>query len=126
MAGGIDIATLLRGVFDGFGYTLPAGGLVIKASCAMIAVAATVLAGVLPVLRTPRVSTRPKPGRVSRTCSVPGFLMTGAGAGAVMAGTAGSGQGLAVAGAAGTLAGFVIRPARRALRLNVLAAIATA
>ena len=58
-AGGIGIAALLKGVFDGFGFALPAGGLVLRASSAVLAVAvgvaATVLAGVLPALRASRV-----------------------------------------------------------------------
>ena len=58
-AGGIGIAALLKGVFDGFGFALPAGGLVLRASSAIVAVtagiAATVLAGVLPVLRSSRL-----------------------------------------------------------------------
>ena len=51
-AGGIGIAALLKGVFDGFGFALPAGGLVLRASSSVLAVAvgvaATVLAGALP------------------------------------------------------------------------------
>ena len=58
-AGGIGIAALLKGVFDGFGFALPAGGLVLRASSSVLAVAvgvaATVLAGVLPALRASRV-----------------------------------------------------------------------
>jgi len=59
-AGGIGIAALLKGVFDGFGFALPAGGLVLRASSSVLAVAvgvaATVLAGVLPAVRASRVA----------------------------------------------------------------------
>jgi putative ABC transport system permease protein len=118
-AGGIGIAALLKGVFDGFGFALPAGGLVLRASSSVLAVgvgvAATVLAGVLPALRASRVpplaalrELAAEPVRISRARSVPGFLLTAGGVGAVIAGTAGGGQGAAVAGAVGTLAGFVV------------------
>src|SRR5438874_8145964 len=36
-AGGIGIAALLKGVFDGFGFALPAGGLVLRASSPVLA-----------------------------------------------------------------------------------------
>jgi len=118
-AGGIGIAALLKGVFDSFGFALPAGGLVLRASSAVLAVAvgvaATVLAGVLPALRASRVpplaalrELAAEPARISRVRSVLGFLLTGGGVAAVIAGTAGGGQGPAIAGAVGTLAGFVV------------------
>jgi DNA-binding XRE family transcriptional regulator len=47
-----------------------------------------------PSGKASELGARPKPGRVSRTRSVPDLLLMGAGAGAMMAGTAGSGQGL--------------------------------
>ena len=118
-AGGIGIAALLKGVFDGFGFALPAGGLVLRASSSVLAVtvgvAATVLAGVLPALRASRVpplaalrELAAEPARISRVRSVVGFLLIAGGVGAVIAGTAGGGQGPAIAGAVGTLAGFVV------------------
>src|SRR5690349_9819202 len=118
-AGGIGIAALLKGVFDSFGFALPAGGLVLRASSSVLAVtvgvAATVLAGVLPALRASRVpplaalrELAAEPARISRVRSVLGFLLTGGGVTAVIAGTAGGGQGPAIAGAVGTLAGFVV------------------
>jgi putative ABC transport system permease protein len=58
-AGGIGIAALLKGVFDGFGFALPAGGLVFRTSSALLAVGvgvlATVLAGLVPAVRASRV-----------------------------------------------------------------------
>jgi putative ABC transport system permease protein len=59
LAGGIGIAAGLKGVFDSFGFALPAGGLVVKPASALIAVitgvAVTVLAGAVPALRAARV-----------------------------------------------------------------------
>ena len=118
-AGGIGIAALLKGVFNGFGFALPAGGLVLRASSSVLAVAvgvaATVLAGVLPALRSSRVpplaalrELAAEPARISRVRSVLGFLLIAGGVGAVIAGTAGGGQGPAIAGAVGILAGFVV------------------
>ena len=118
-AGGIGIAALLKGVFNGFGFALPAGGLVLRASSSVLAVAvgvaATVLAGVLPALRSSRVpplaalrELAAEPARISRVRSALGFLLVAGGAGAVIAATAGGGQGPAIAGAVGILAGFVV------------------
>ena len=118
-AGGIGIAALLKGVFDSFGFALPAGGLVLRASSSVLAVAvgiaATVLAGVLPAVRASRVpplaalrELAAEPARISHLRSVLGFLLVAGGVGAVIAGTAGGGQGPAIAGAVGTLAGFVV------------------
>jgi putative ABC transport system permease protein len=131
-AGGIGIAALLKGVFDGFGFALPAGGLVLKASSSVLAVTTgvvvTVLAGVLPVARASRVPPlaalrehAAEPVRVSRVRSVLGFLLIAGGAGLVVAGTAGRGQAAGLAGAVGLLAGTVVlgpvavRPAARIL-----------
>ncbi len=59
-ATGIGIAAGLKGVFDGFGFALPAGGLVFTAGSALIAVlagvAATLVAGVVPSIRSSRVA----------------------------------------------------------------------
>jgi putative ABC transport system permease protein len=118
-AGGIGIAALLKGVFDGFGFALPAGGLVLRASSSVLAVAvgvaATVLAGVLPAIRASRVAPlaalrelAAEPARVSRVRSALGFLLTAGGVGAVIAGAAAGSQGPTIAGAVGTLAGFVV------------------
>ncbi len=118
-AGGIGIAALLKAVFDGFGFALPAGGLVIKASSAIVAVTAgvvaTVLAGLVPALRASRQPAlaalrehAAEPGRVSRTRSVIGFVLTAGGAAAVIAGAVGGAEGVTVAGAVGTLAGFIV------------------
>jgi len=137
-AGGIGIAALLKGVFDGFGFALPAGGLVLRTSSSVLAVtagvAATVLAGVLPAVRASRVAPlaalrelAAEPARVSRIRSALGLLLIAGGVGAVIAGATGGGQGAALAGAVATLAGFVvlgpvaIRPAAAVLGAPIAA-----
>jgi putative ABC transport system permease protein len=118
-AGGVGIAALLKGVFDGFGFALPAGGLVLKASSSLIAVltgvAAAVLAGFLPALRssrTPPVAAlrdlAAEPPQVSRPRVAAGALILAAGVAAVIAGATGAGQGAAITGAVATVAGFVV------------------
>jgi putative ABC transport system permease protein len=117
-AGGVGIAALLKGVFDGFGFALPAGGLVVKASSSLLAllvgVTAAVLAGALPVVRSSRTApvaalreVAAEPPRVSRTRAAAGTLICAAGIAAVIAGATTVSQGVAMAGAAATLAGFV-------------------
>ncbi len=118
-AGGIGIAALLKGVFDSFGFALPAGGLVFKTSSSVLAmlagVVATVLAGTLPALRASRVpplaalrDLAAEPSRVSRLRSVLSALLAAAGAGTVIAATAVGGQGAAIAGAVALVAGVVM------------------
>ena len=131
-AGGIGIAALLKGVFDAFGFALPAGGLVLKASSSLLAVlvgvAAAVLAGVLPAVRgsrTPPLAAlrdlAAEPTRVSRSRIAAGALILAAGITAVIAGTANSSQSAAIAGSVATMIGFVLlgpaaaRPAVAAL-----------
>jgi putative ABC transport system permease protein len=118
-AGGIGIAALLKGIFDGFGFALPAGGLVLKASSSLIAVlvgvAAAVLAGFLPAVRSSRTpplaalrDLTAEPQRVSRPRVAAGALILAAGVAAVIAGTTGAGRGAAITGAVATVAGFVV------------------
>ena len=118
-AGGIGIAALLKGVFDGFGFALPAGGLVLRTSSSVLAVtagvAATVLAGMLPVAPGLPGDAAGRPARARRRtgAGVPGSFGTRAGADRRRGGCGhrrdhrrGPGGGLA--GAVGTLAGFVV------------------
>jgi putative ABC transport system permease protein len=118
-AGGIGIAALLKGVFDGFGFALPAGGLVLKASSSLLAVlvgiGAAVLAGVLPAVRSARTpplaalrDLAAEPTRVSRLRVALGGLVLAAGIATVIAGTAGTSQGSAITGAVATMIGFVV------------------
>ena len=91
-AGGIGIAALLKGVFDGFGFALPAGGLVFRPASAVIAIVsglvATVLAGVLPALRASRIAplaalrdTAAEAPTISRRRIAAGAALTAAGVG---------------------------------------------
>lgn len=60
LAGGVALAALLKGVFDAFGFALPAGGLVFTSSAALISLGTglitTVLAGLLPTIRAAKVA----------------------------------------------------------------------
>lgn len=60
LAGGIAIASLLKALFDAFGFALPAGGLAVSLSSALIAVlvgiAVTLLAGLAPAWAASRVA----------------------------------------------------------------------
>ncbi|HEX8004861.1 MAG TPA: FtsX-like permease family protein [Trebonia sp.] len=118
-AGGIGIAALLKGVFDGFGFALPAGGLVLKASSSVLAVlvglAAAILAGALPAVRSSRTpplaalrEVAAEPPFVSRRRVAAGALILAAGIATVIVGAVGASQGTAMAGAAATLAGFIM------------------
>jgi putative ABC transport system permease protein len=118
-AGGVGIAALLKAVFDGFGFALPAGGLVFKASSALLAagvgIAAAVVAGMLPAVRSSRTpplaalrDLAAEPSRLSRPRAATGALMLAAGIAAVVAGATTASQSAAIAGAVATLAGFVL------------------
>jgi putative ABC transport system permease protein len=131
-AGGVGIAALLKGVFDGFGFALPAGGLVLTASSSLLAVlagvAAAILAGALPAVRSSRTppvaalrEVAAEPSRVSRPRTAAGVVILAAGLAAVITGAASANQGATIAGAAAAAAGFVMlgpaaaRPAVTAL-----------
>jgi putative ABC transport system permease protein len=107
LAGGIGVAGGLKGVFDGFGFALPAGGLVVKASTALIAVAAglsaTVIAGVLPAVRASRVPPLAALRDVAAEAAAPSRLRMGVGAVLLAGGVAGT-TSAAVAGKAGLVA----------------------
>lgn len=118
-AGGIGIAALLKGVFDSFGFALPAGGLVFKASSSVIALAAgvvaTIVAGVAPAVRSSRIAPlaalrelAAESPRVSRRRLATGVALTMAGMAAVIAATLAGTQALAIAGAIALMVGVVI------------------
>jgi putative ABC transport system permease protein len=119
LAGGLGIAAGLKGVFDSFGFALPAGGLVFKASSALIAViaglSATVIAGALPVLRASRVPPLAalrefavEAAAASRVRITAGaVLIAGGFIGTASAAVAGN-VGLAGVGAVVTVAGVVV------------------
>jgi putative ABC transport system permease protein len=60
LVGGLGIAGLLKGLFDSFGFALPAGGLVLKTSAVVISlvvgVIVTLVAGVAPAIKASRVA----------------------------------------------------------------------
>ncbi len=117
---GIGIAAGLKGVFDGFGFALPAGGLVFTASSALIAIlaglVATVVAGVAPSVRSSRVPPvaalrdhAVEHRAVSRRRVVIGGTLTAGGVIALVAAALRSGPvGLAGIGAALALVGMVV------------------
>jgi putative ABC transport system permease protein len=118
-AGGLGIAAALKGVFDGFGFALPAGGMVLKASSSLLAVligvASAVLAGALPAVRSSRIpplaalrDLATEPTRISRWRLGAGVLVVAAGIAGVVVGTSGSSQGMAITGALATSIGFVV------------------
>ena len=107
LAAGIGVAGGLKGVFDSFGFALPAGGLVVKASTLLIAVAAglsaTVIAGVLPAVRASRVPPLAALRDVAAEAAAPSGLRMGVGAALLVGGVAGTAS-AAVAGRAGLVA----------------------
>ena len=122
LAGGVALAGLLKGLFDTFGFALPAGGLVLSGSSAaasvVVGVVATVAAGAVPAVRASRVAplaalreaTVDQSG-LSRGRAVAGLVVTAAGVVAVVGALAGgeaASMGLAGAGAAATMVGVVV------------------
>jgi putative ABC transport system permease protein len=117
---GIGIAAGLKGVFDGFGFSLPAGGLVFTAGSALTAVlagvAATVVAGVAPSVRSSRVppvaalrDQAVEHSAVSRRRSIAGGILTAGGVAALILAAVRSGpMGLAGIGAVLALVGMVV------------------
>src|SRR5205823_6192609 len=118
-AAGVGLAGLLKGMFDAFGFALPAGGLVIKPSSTAIALlaglVATAVAGVVPSIRASRVAPLAalrdlavEAPIVAHGRAVIGIGITAAGVVAAVAAVSGAGTGLAALGAAATVAGAVI------------------
>ena len=117
---GIGIAAGLKGVFDGFGFALPAGGLVFTVSSALIAIlagiVATVVAGVAPSLRSSRVppvaalrDQAVEHRATSKRRSVIGAVLTAGGVAALVLAAVRSGPvGLAGIGAVLALVGMVV------------------
>jgi putative ABC transport system permease protein len=142
LVAGIGVAGLLKGLFNGFGFTLPAGGLDVRISSLVIAVLVgvivTLLAGIAPALRASRAAPLAAvrdvdtgAGTVSRTRKVAGAIVTIAGIGAAVGGaTLGHGSGNMVPAALGAMlviAGTVLlgpvtaKPVARALGRPVAA-----
>jgi putative ABC transport system permease protein len=120
--GGLGIAELLKGMFDAFGFALPAGGLVVNASVAVIGmvvgVVVTLVAGVAPAVKASRVAPLAAIRDVSteRTTASPvraiaGIAVTGVGVAVVLAAVLSGGDSvlaLAGLGALLTIAGVVV------------------
>jgi putative ABC transport system permease protein len=117
---GMGLAVLLKAAFAGFGFALPAGGLTVSATSALVAigagVGATVIAGLAPAWHQGRVApvealteTMMETRRPSRLRAAVGTALTVGGALAlVLAALGATTVALAVAGAALTTAGTVV------------------
>jgi putative ABC transport system permease protein len=121
LAAGLGLAGLLKGVFDSFGFALPAGGLDVTARSILVAVLvgllATVAAGLVPAFRASRVTPLAalREGAAEASTIPPARTVTGAalsllGLAGVVAGAAGSASPLAYAGSGAVLlvAGFAV------------------
>src|SRR5438034_5184580 len=135
LLGGLGIAGLLKGVFDSFGFALPAGGLVFKTSAVVISlvvgVIVTLVAGVAPAIKASRVAplaairdVSVETTTASARRAITGLALTAIGVavvlGAVLSG-GGSVLALAGLGAVLTMVGVVVfgpvvaRPASRVI-----------
>jgi len=105
LLGGIGIAELLKGLFDRFGFALPAAGLVVSPASVVIALLTGVMvtAGVsiVPALRASRVAplealreSAAEPAAAPRRRGLAGIVLVAAGLAAVFAGLRGSGDGV--------------------------------
>ena len=98
-AAGLGVAGLLKGMFDSFGFALPAGGLSVKPSALVIGfaagVVATFIAAQLPARRASAVA--PLAALQSASAEAPGFgrRRVLVGAGVLVAGAAAAGYGAA-------------------------------
>ncbi len=135
LLGGLGIAGLLKGVFDSFGFALPAGGLVFKTSAVVISlvvgVIVTLVAGVAPAIKASRVAplaairdVSVESTTASARRAVTGLALTAIGVAVVLdAVLSGGGSVLALAGlgAVLTMVGVVVfgpvvaRPASRVI-----------
>ena len=95
LAGGVAVAGLLKGLFDGFGFSLPAGGLAFEPStaviCMVVGTAVTLAAGVWPAVKASRVApvaalreSAAEPPHASRLRAVAGAVLTALGAATVL------------------------------------------
>jgi putative ABC transport system permease protein len=122
VVGGLGIAGLLKGMFDAFGFALPAGGLVFNASVAVIGmivgVVVTLVAGVAPAIKASRVAPLAaiRDVSVERTTAsarraITGIVLTGIGVAVVISAVLSGGDSvlaLAGLGALLTIGGVVV------------------
>lgn len=122
VVGGLGIAGLLKGLFDSFGFALPAGGLVVTTASVLTAlvvgVVVTAAAGLFPALRASRVSplaamreTTTHASTTSKRRLAAGLALTAVGVVVVLVGLTGSGNGVlapTAIGALATLVGMVV------------------
>jgi putative ABC transport system permease protein len=103
LLGGVAIAGLLKGLFDSFGFALPAGGLVMSGTSITVAVltglAVTLAVSLVPAVRAARVSplaalreSAAESARPSRARAIGGALLVAAGLLAVFAALRGTGN----------------------------------
>jgi putative ABC transport system permease protein len=119
---GLGIAELLKGLFDSFGFALPAAGLVVSPASVIISLLAgivvTVGVSVVPAVRAARVAPlealRESAGQTAgppRRRALAGLALVAAGLAVVLAGLTGSGNGvltMAGLGAVVLITGFVV------------------
>ena len=119
LLGGVGIAGLLKGLFDSFGFSLPAGGLVFGAgtavTCMVVGTLVTLVAGVFPAIRASRVAPiaalrehAAEAVHLSRVRAVAGAVLTALGVTVVLGAVLGDAElGVAGLGAALTMIGVV-------------------
>jgi putative ABC transport system permease protein len=121
-AGGLAIAGLLKGLFDAFGFALPAGGLAVEPSAVVLSIvvglAVTMASGLAPALTASRTAplaalreTAVDRTGASRVRAVTGALISAAGVALVLVAVIGGGSnalGPAGIGALATLVGVVV------------------
>ena len=122
LAGGIGVAGLLKGMFDSFGFALPAGGLTFKLTSAVVPLVVgmlvTLVAGLAPAVRASRIrpmaalrEAAAEAPRVAKGRILAGLGIAGAGVALVLASALGGGSGAlgwAGLGALLTIVGVVV------------------
>jgi putative ABC transport system permease protein len=122
LLGGLGIAELLKGLFDSFGFALPAAGLVVRPASVTVSlvagIAVTVSVSIVPAVRASRVAplaalreSAAEPVIRPRRRAVTGLVLLAAGLATVLAGLGGSGNGvlsIVGLGAVLTTGGFVV------------------
>jgi putative ABC transport system permease protein len=118
VVGGIGVAGLLKGLFDAVGFSLPAGGLVLRPSSLIVAlivgIAVTAVAGVAPAVRASKVppvaalrEVAAEQRRPSVVRAIVGVALGALGTGAVVSAVTGSGSGVLGRAALGALVTMV-------------------